>query len=103
MPKMSPHEILKISQLEAAIAQRTAAAKALGLPGDGPEVEKILELTKQVDMLRDWLPDRLGGGTDPCGKPSHGTGAKTLSRQPKSGLLLPPALPQRRPIVRAAV
>ncbi len=62
MPRMSAHEVLlKISRLEAAISERTAVSKALQLPSDGPEVEKIMELIKKRDALREWLPEPLAG------------------------------------------
>ena len=44
--------------LEGEIAARIATARALGLPSDGVEVEKIMELTKRLDAVRELLPSR---------------------------------------------
>ena len=62
MPRKSMYEIqLEAARLENEIAARLATARAMGLPSDGPECEKIMELHKRLDFLRELLPEVAAG------------------------------------------
>ena len=57
-------------------------ARALQLPSDGPEVEKIMELVKKRDALREWLPEPHRRAALRSGTPKSGLRDRTRGTDP---------------------